>query len=68
MPLTRPVSLGLPYSPIARSFLPSLDVEAFQSLDVSYGEGGVSVFDRETRLTHLKLFRHLTDCLHACII
>ncbi len=60
-PLTRLVSLGLFSGPFARSYLPSLNVEALQSLTLSHCGQAAEGLDRATGLTHLELAHRLGD-------
>jgi hypothetical protein len=54
-PLTRLVSVGLGRDHVILSHLPSLNVEALQSLALSHVHDDISVLRRATGLTHLSL-------------
>jgi hypothetical protein len=64
-PLTRLVCLGLFSGRSARSFLPSLNLEALHSLTVWDGEGDISVIQRASGLTHLDLEHGVKDLEHG---
>jgi hypothetical protein len=63
-PLTHLVRLGLFRGRSAKSFLPSLNLEALHSLTVGHVERDVTVTQRARGLTHLKLFHTLPDLQH----